>query len=139
MLQSIALFAEAGAKEVSRQLVLAATGSEIPPGLAVDTNEQRASVRVTINTPSSEVPVERTFYPLPGDAEIDAAHADFRLGDTIWHKWIAEHANILEGGRRPDRHGRMIGSEQTPDGAVHLARDRALSRMDRWRFQGAPL
>lgn len=41
-----------------------------------------------------------------------------RIGDTPTANWIARHANIIDGGRRKDRRGRFIGSEDAPRGFV---------------------
>lgn len=130
-------FAVAGTRQVTRELVRATTARQgEAPGAPVASGEARGSLRLTLDQPSTEEPVERPFYPVMGDAEVDALFSDFTLGDSVHLRWIARHANILEGGRRPDKRGRMIGSEQAPDGFVHLGRDEAISRMERWRFDG---
>lgn len=140
MITNIRRFAEDGCREVVRKIATASNASpsaSAPVGTFGKTSdhpgELRGSLRVTLNGFSQEESPSQPFYPLFGEAEVDAALVDFQLGDLIGMAWIARHANIIQGGRRPDRHGRMIGSEQRPDGWVHLARDEALSQMDRWR------
>ncbi|HAX82095.1 MAG TPA: hypothetical protein DCY40_05975 [Actinobacteria bacterium] len=130
-------FARAGVRQTARNLVQATTARQgIAPGAPVATGQLKGSLRLTRNQPSAEEPVERPFYPVMGDAEVDAVMGEFELGDSLHLRWIAKHANIIEGGRRPDKRGRMIGSEQAPDGFVHLGRDEALEQMDRWRYDG---
>ncbi len=123
-----------GVREFEHNLVRAATSREgKAPGSPVDSGENRGSLRITLGRPSTEQPKERSFYPVPGAAEVDAALKDFEIGEVVWNAWIARHANILEGGRRASSRGWMIGSDQAPDGFLHLARDEALSKLDRWK------
>lgn len=139
---SVRTFAEAGVRRFCHTLANASTMAQgRAPGAPVGTfgktsrqpGELRGSLRVTLDSPSTEEPTPRPYHPIPGDAEVDAALASWSLGRPIWFRWIAGHAHIIEGGRRPSSRGFMIGSDQAPDGFVWLARDEALADLDGWR------
>lgn len=112
-------------------------GGEGAPAAPVDKHELRGSPVVTINQPSTDSP---GTPPLPLLLPADVARAvqlgGFSLGDILWVKWLAEHALIIEGGRRRASNGRMIGSPQAPDGWVYPGIESTMSAMDRWKYDG---
>jgi hypothetical protein len=113
-------------------------GGDGAPPAPIDKGELRGSPRVTTGAPSQEQSSETPPYPLtrPSDVARAVQLGGFDLGDTLYVTWIAAHAAIIEGGRRRDKRGRMIGSEQAPDGFLWPAVETQLSRMDRWRYPG---
>lgn len=130
-------FVVEGARAAVRTLVqTASVRSGGAPGAPVATGELRGSPRVSLNSVSSDKPAKAAFYPIVGAAEVDQATAALKLGDIVYIKWIAEHANIIEGGRRQDKRGRMIGSIQASGGFVRPAMDESVSRMRRWPYTG---
>lgn len=132
-------FVVAGALHFMRGVLeLSNAGGEGAPPAPIDTGELRGSPRVTVNSPSREQSPKSGPYPLFAVADLNRAVqlGGFGLGDILWASWIARHANIIEGGRRMGSHGRMIGSEQAPDGWVWPGVETQLSRMDRWSYPG---
>lgn len=130
----------AGALAFARGVLeLSNQGGEGAPPAPIDTGELRGSPRVTINSPSTETSKETGPFPLFLVADLNRAVqlGGFGLGDILWLTWIARHANIIEGGRRMGSHGRMIGSEQAPDGWVWPGVETQVSRMDRWSYRDA--
>jgi hypothetical protein len=139
-------FVIAGASFLIEQIVeLNNEGGDGAPPAPVDTRQLRGSLRITVGEPSSEQgerrPVRGGAYPLTSarDARRSLQLAGLTVGDVIWGRWIAPYANIIEEGRRPDRNGRMIGSEQAPDGWVHLGIDVAVARLSHWTWDGEPI
>ena len=114
-------------------------GPGAPPA-PIDTGELRGSVRLTIGTPSSESPDSPPFS-LVTYADIARAFqlGGFSLGDPVILSWIAEHAAIIDGGRRMGSRG-MLGSEQAPDGWVEQDAEAAAATMRSWKFNpgGSP-
>lgn len=112
-------------------------GGDGAPPAPIDRGELRGSVRVTARAPSSEESPPRGPYPLTTEADVRRAVQLGGLGvrDVLWIRFIAAHANIIEGGRRVGSHGRMIGSEQAPDGWLWPGVEVQLVRMDRWSFR----
>lgn len=142
MASGIGAFVEGGAIFFVQGVVkLNNEGGGGAPPAPVDKHELRGSPRVTINSPSRGRP---GTPPLALLSHADVARSiqigGFELGDVIWTMWIAEHAKIIEEGRRPDSTGRMIGSNQAPDGWVLPAFETMLSRIRRWQYTptGAP-
>lgn len=110
-----------------------------------DTGQLRGSPRVTINESSSEQgerrPSRAKSYPLTGASDVRKAVqlGGMEMGDTLWISWIAPYANIIDGGRRPDKNGRMIGSEQAPDGWVAKGIEVAIERLQEWEWNGGEI
>lgn len=133
-ISTVERFATEGVKAMIRRLVNTTTARQgVAPGAPVDTGELRGSVRVTVGAPSVEEPRQRTFYPIPDDAAVDAALVGYTLGDIIWLTWIAEHAASIDAGRRVVG-GRTYGSLQAPDGFVDLGIQESIAQMERWVF-----
>ena len=135
---SIDSFVIQGALEfASGVLELSNEGGEGAPAAPIDTGELRGSPDVTFNVKSTEISDGNPPFPLTTVAELRRAAqlAGFDVGDVLWIRWTAKHAEINEGGRRLGSHGRMIGSEQAPDGWVEPGIQTMSSRMDRWRFE----
>lgn len=104
----------------------------------IDTGELRASLRATVGGFSSEQPNTEGPFTNVSAAEIRQAAQLGALspGDLFGLTWIADHAVIIEGGRRADKNGRMIGSNQAPDGWVDpLGIDAATAKMDTWKHR----
>lgn len=137
MAAGVEAFVQAGAIHFVQGVVqLNNEGGGGAPPAPVDKHELRGSPRVTINSPSRERPAAPPLALLThADVARSIQLGGFDLGDVIWVAWIAEHANIIEPGRRPDRTGRMIGSLQAPDGWVWPAIETMLVRIRRWRYQ----
>lgn len=136
-------FVVAGTAFLAAQIVDANNnGTDGAPPAPKDTGNLRGSVRVTAGTPSTEEgerrPKHGGDYPLTTETDIRRAMqlAGFSLGDTLWERWIAPYGNIIEAGRTVDKNGRAIGSEQAPDGWVHLGIDVALARLASWKWDG---
>lgn len=106
------------------------------PGTPVATGFHRSGGRARLNgAPTFRAVEGRPFYPVPGTDQIDRALAGLKLGDVIHWRNRGRAAGVLEGGRRfSTRLGRMVGSNQAPDGFLHLAIDEAGQRLRRWRF-----
>lgn len=128
-------FLTAGAIALVQDVVrITNEGGDGAPPAAIDTGELRGSPRVTINAPSAETSDGPGPLTSPSDVSRAVQLGGFAIGDTIFARWIADHANIIEGGRRASATGGMIGSEQNPDGFLQPAIDVGVSRMDRWRY-----
>ena len=138
----IEAFVIAGAAELAANIVDAnnAGGGQATPA-PIDTGQLRGGVRVTINEPSSEEgearPSHARSYPLTSGKDVRKAIqlGGMQVGDTIWERWIAPYANIIEGGRTTDKNGREIGSLDAAEGWVWTCIDEAISRLDRWRYE----
>lgn len=82
----------------------------------------RASHRVSVETPAFADLAASASYTIPGAMEFAAGTRGFSPGQTIYFTNDAHdagrssYASILEGGRRADKNGRMIGSPQAPKG-----------------------
>lgn len=101
------------------------TANKITP---VDTGELIGSARVTLNMPSRDASA-RPYIPLTGkEIRKSAQLLGMSIGDSLVLTWVAGHALIIEGGRRPDRRGRMIGSEQAPRGFFGVSLKKVLAR-----------
>jgi len=111
---SIGDFLVAGATQLAWFVVDANNSGSVPA--PIDTGELRASVRPTVGTPSDEEPDTQGPFQNLTEAELRQAVqlGAMSPGDTLWLSWIARHATIIAGGRRPDRNGPMIGSNQAP-------------------------
>jgi hypothetical protein len=137
MAKALEAYVVRAAKETVHTLVRTATyGEGRAPGVAVAEGELRGSLRITLNNPTTEKPPERSnarFHPIIGAVEVDQALQGLQLGQVIWLVWIARHALIIEGGRRQDKNGRMIGSLRNPVGFLWLAIDETGSIMRRYR------
>ena len=107
------------------------------PGTPVDTGEARSGGRVALNAdPSFRPPDEAPFYPIMGDDEIDAALAGMQLGDAIHWRNRVPYSGVLEGGRRfSSALGRMVGSNQAPDGFLGHSIDEAKVRIEDWEYR----
>lgn len=131
-------FLLAGAIQLAVNVVEANNSGQVPA--PIDTGELRASVRPTVGTPSNEAPDKSGSYSNVTEAEVRQAitFGAPSPGDTIWLTWIAAHAVIIAGGRRPDRNGRMIGSLQAPNESWvdPYCLDEALSKLDGWKYLG---
>lgn len=135
-------FVIAGAAYVMEQLVeLNNEGGDNAPPAPIDTQNLRGSLRITVGTPSREKgearPVRGGDYPLTTrrEARMAIQNGGFAVGDTLWARWTAPYANIIDGGRRPDKNGRMIGSEQAPDGWVEQGAEAAMVRLQHWKWR----
>lgn len=138
LMSGVESFVIAGAIEFARGVVeLNNEGGDSAPPAPIDTGELRGSVRITIGQTSAEQSSESPPYPLtrPSDVARAVQLGGFDLGDTLYETWIAAHATIIELGRQRDKNGRMIGSEQAPDGWLWPAVETQLSRMDSWRYK----
>ena len=110
------------------------TGGDGAPPAPIDTGELRSSPRATINSPSTETSSRPYSLVQGSDVRRAAQLGGMTLGDNHYITWIAAHANIIEGGRRIGSHGRMLGSEQAPDGWVWPGVEVMSLRMDSWRY-----
>lgn len=118
-------------QRAARLLTRATTGPlGSAPGAAKDTGELRGSLRIQLNGYSSEEPAPRTFYPILGDAETDAVTAGMKLGDWVGYRWIADHAAVIEDGRKVKSNGVLGGSIQNPEGFVGPAANEVAVRME---------
>lgn len=137
MVSQVESFVVAGAVNFMQGVIeLNNEGGEGAPAAPKDTGELRSSPRVTVNEPSREE--SSGPGPLLTSAEVarSVQLGGFDIGDILYATWLARHANIIEGGRRLGRHGKMLGSEQAPKGWVWPAIETQMSRQDRWRFRG---
>ena len=107
-------------------------GGGAPPA-PIDSGELRGSPRLTVNSPSSEVSAPPFALVKPSDIARAVQLGGFTLGDLLLLLFIAAHANIIEGGRRLGEDGRMLGSEQAPDGFLWPAIE---TQQSRWRYRG---
>lgn len=135
-------FVIAGAAHFMEQLVeLNNEGGDGAPPAPIDTGNLRGSMRVTVASPSREKgvarPVRGEDYPLTNrrDARQAIQLGGFKVGDTLWARWIAPYANIIDGGRRPSSRGWMIGSNQAPEGWVEQCAEVALARLQHWTWR----
>lgn len=103
------------------------------PGTPVDTHEAESGGRVGLNSAPTFKPAKNSTYSKLMPEDISRELDSMRLGDTI--HWVnnVDHASILEGGRRYSaKAGRMIGSEQAPDGFLNLSVEEASDRLKNW-------
>ncbi len=127
---AIRQFGIAGAGEFARGVLeLNNQGGDGAPPAPIDTGELRGSPRLTVNSPSNETSPANGPYPLtsPADAARAVQLGGFDLGDTLWIRWIAGHASLLETHKR---------SRQAPGGWVLPAIETQTSRQRRWKFRG---
>jgi hypothetical protein len=136
-------FVIAGTAFLGAQIVeLNNVGGDGAPPAPKDTGNLRGSVRLTVGTPSAEEGVARPArggsYPLTTEKDVRRAMqlGGFSIGDTLWERWIAPYASIIEAGRTVDKNGRPIGSEQAPEGWVNKGIDVALARLANWKWDG---
>lgn len=116
-------------------------GMDGAPAAPFDTGNLRGSVEVTVNTPNADEGIRNPRQhggPFPLTTEADVRRGvqlgGFQLGDTLWERWTAPYAHIIDQGRTVDKNGRPIGSEQAPDGWVDLGIDAAVASMAHWRY-----
>ena len=105
------------------------------PGTPIDTRQAISGGRVTRNGPSTHKPAKgEGSYSTAGKTEVKTALAGLVLNDTLFWRNNVAHASILEGGRRfSPTLGRMIGSEQAPDGFLRPAIEESEQRMKAWK------
>lgn len=103
-------------------LLLAELVTRATSAVPVATGELRSSAVVSKNGTVASRRKRGRVGRLPTRSliEIDLRALRPKLGDTLSASWIAKHANIIEGGRRRDRNGRMIGSTQARRGFVGI-------------------
>lgn len=93
------------------------------PRTSIHPGKYAASHRVSVGRKTFARLPDAPSYPRLGAAEAAAALREMRLDSPVFITNDAttdgsrrSYAPILEGGRRPDSRGRMIGSEQAPFG-----------------------
>lgn len=130
-------YATAGVREYMHHFVRASTGRHgQAPGAAVDTTELSSSLELTLGSPAPDTSSTAPFRRRLGAAEVDALMATFNLGNTVWGKWLAGHAAVIDEGRKRRKDGVVRGSIQNPEGFSEPAQKEAERRVDRWDFSG---
>ncbi len=130
-------FSISGLMFVTQQVVeLNNRGGGGAPPAPIDTGELRGSPRITFNAPSSEGP-DLPPFSLVTHADVARSFQlqGFTLGDLIFVTWLAEHAAVIDAGRRVGSDGVMHGSLQAPDGWVEQDAEVAGSRLRQWKFR----
>lgn len=106
------------------------------PGTPIDTKEAVSGGRVGLNGPPSTAPSGGSYQPAPV-AHVSAATAGMKPGDSLHWRNAVKHAVILDDGRRhSEKAGRMLGSEQAPEGFTKQARETACDELAKWRYTG---
>jgi len=139
---SVENFVLAGTIQLGVEIVNANNlGMDGAPPAPIDTGNLRGSLEISVGVPNADEGISNPRQhggPFPLTTEADVRRAvqlgGFQIGDTLWERWTAPYANIIEKGRTVDKNGRPIGSEQAPDGWVHLGIDVAVARMAHWRY-----
>lgn len=140
LVAGIESFVTAGIVAFAQEMVeLNNEGGDGAPPAPIDRGELRGSPRITVNAPSEEDSPEDGPWPLLRHVDVARmvqvqGFSPLR-GDALYVTWIADHASIIEGGRRLGSHGRMLGSEQAPRGWIGLGIQVAAVRMEGWRYR----
>ncbi len=109
-------------------------GGGAPPA-PIDKGELRGSPRVTLNSPSSEGPDEAPFGLVThADVARSIQLQGFSLADVIFLTWVAEHAAVIDAGRKVGSDGVLRGSLQAPQGWVAQDADVAAGMMAGWVY-----
>jgi hypothetical protein len=119
-------------------MLLAEIASRATNAAPVATGELQSSLAVSLNHKliSRKKKGRRGRVLSRGNVQADLRALRPKLGDEVMANWLARHANIIEGGRRKDRRGRIIGSQQAPKGFVGIQLKRVRSIRVRIRKLG---
>lgn len=85
----------------------------------------RSSWRWSTDVPSDDQPGLESFYPVPGAPEVRAGLSGFKVGDDVLAVNNQRYAPVIDDGRKPNKLGRMAGSDQNPEGILEPAAESA--------------